>query len=135
MRRQHDALHLAASLAEINEDDRKEANEKVAKAEKDFHQLAPVALQKYAAKGHQWDKCAMPEMRAVAMTHFMKTQLKGNKPNHIKQMQKLMTDHPSVIPAALNHLESQTQAEVPPPEPTPIEAADCPEMELCWVSL
>ena len=43
-RQQHDALHLAASLAEINEDDRKEANEKVAKAEKNFHQLAPVAL-------------------------------------------------------------------------------------------
>ena len=80
--------------------EQEEAKEKKSEEGKKSEEAAPAALLKLDAKGGDVTKLFVPEMKAIAFTHFMHAELKGKKADCAKQLVTLIQKHPSILPAA-----------------------------------
>jgi len=106
-------LELVDTVAQINRAIAAEkAVEKQSKQEK-YSTIAPAAILKLRAKDDDFNKLTKNEMAAIAFTYFMKAELKGSKPDHMKAMSMLVTQHSSVMPRVLAEVSQQARAVQP----------------------
>ena len=93
-------LGLMQSLAEISKET---AATKAANASLETAKLieaAPAAIAKLMTKGNDLNALNKFELSSISYKHFNGTMLKGNKANHVKQLDALFTDQPGVLQLA-----------------------------------